>query len=279
MPERERERSCSRPKPQAKQRERERKDPTRGNNKKARPATGTWGQDLPRCLVGPGREKGGKHYGHDREADNCVLKGSSLRGGAARKQLQQAAESSTRTDQTILTRFRTKATAVKTKAKKPNTAGPNSTQRTRGTGHPASTSSISGTTTGTSRPTTSTTRTTSTTTRRTRTPTGTRSREPQKPKPKSRPQQRRNTKPRSTDSTPRRAERPRSSTSSSSSSTSPSTRPRSTTLNGTGHTATEADVRWACEKRTEGPRDGCSDQRHPQLGTSTTATTTTTTAT
>ena len=193
-------------------------------------------------MVGPGREKGGKHYGHDREADNCVLKGSSLRGGAARKQLQQAAESSTRTDQTILTRFRTKATAVKTKAKKPNTAGPNSTQRTRGTGHPASTTSISGTTTGTSRP---TTRTTSTTTRRTRTPTGTRSREPQKPKPKSRPQQRRNTKPRSTDSTPRRAERPRSSTSCSS----------------------------------EGPRDGCSDQRHPQLGTSTTATTTNTTAT
>ena len=191
-----------------------------------------------------------------------MLKGNSLRGGAARKQLQQAAERSTRTDQAILTRFRTKAMAVKTKAKKPNTAGPNSTQRTRGTGHPASTTSISGTTTGTSRP---TTRTTSTTTRRTRTPTGTRSREPQKRKPKSRPQQRRSTKPRSTDSTPRRAERPRSSTSSSSSSTSPSTRP--------------ADVRWACEKGTEGPRDGCSDQRHPQLGTSTTATTTTTAAT
>ena len=54
----------------------------------------------PRCLVGPGREKGGKHYGHDREADNCVLKGTNFRGGAARKQLQQAAESSTRMDQT-----------------------------------------------------------------------------------------------------------------------------------------------------------------------------------
>ena len=36
---------------------------------------------------------------------------------------------------------------MKTKAKNPNTAGPNSTQRTRGTGHPASTSSTSGTTT------------------------------------------------------------------------------------------------------------------------------------
>ena len=28
------------------------KDPTRGNNKKARPATGTWGQDLPEMLGG-----------------------------------------------------------------------------------------------------------------------------------------------------------------------------------------------------------------------------------
>ena len=266
MPEREREELLPPQAPSKAKRERER----------TRPAGTTRRQDPLLVHGARRREKGGKHYGHDREADNCVLKGNSLRGGAARKQLQQAAERSTRTDQAILTRFRTKAMAVKTKAKKPNTAGPNSTQRTRGTGHPASTTSISGTTTGTSRP---TTRTTSTTTRRTRTPTGTRSREPQKPKPKSRPQQRRNTKPRSTDSTPRRAERPRSSTSSSSSSTSPSTRPRSTTLNGTGHTATEADVRWACEKRTEGPRDGCSDQRHPQLGTSTTATTTTTTAT
>ena len=52
----------------------------------------------PRCLVGPGREKGGKHYGHDREVDNCVLKGTNFRGGAARKQLQQAAESSARMD-------------------------------------------------------------------------------------------------------------------------------------------------------------------------------------
>ena len=192
----------------------------------------------PRCLVGPGREKGGKHYGHDREADNCVLKGTSLRGGAARKQLQQAAESSTRTDQTILTRFRTEATAVKTKAKNPNTAGPNSTQRTRGTGHPASTSSTSGTTTGTSRP---TTRTTSTTTRRTRTPTGTRSREPQKRKPKSRPQQRRSTKPRSTKEGGETkilhlflifVYQPEHKAAID-----------GNTLNGTGHTATEADVR------------------------------------
>ena len=52
-----------------------------------------------------------------------------------------------------------------------------------------------------------------------------------------------------------------------------------TTSNGTGHTATEANVRRACEKGTEGPRDGRSDQRDPQVGTNTTTTTTATTAT
>ena len=99
-----------------------------------------------------GREKGGKHWSHDREADNCALKGTSLRaGGAACKQLQQAAEDCTRMDQAILTRFRTrsttterpKATATKTRAKPPSTASSPRTPRTRRTRSPTSTSRTS----------------------------------------------------------------------------------------------------------------------------------------
>ena len=168
--------------------------------KRSRPAQGRTRQQAPllvhgvrtcpRCLVGPGREKGGKHYGHDREADNCALQGTSLRGGAARKQLQQkAAESSTRTDQTILTRFRTrstttKATAVKTKARKPRMESSPSNTRTRGTRTPLRALKTSRPATRTTRP---TARDTPTTTRRTRTTTrptrtsGTNPRELRKP--------------------------------------------------------------------------------------------------
>ena len=75
-------------------------------------------------------------------------------GGAARKQLQQkAAESSTRTDQTILTRFRTRSTTTKAKAKKTRTESSPSTTRTRGTRTPSRASKTSRPATRTTRPT------------------------------------------------------------------------------------------------------------------------------
>ena len=48
-------------------------------------------RSYPRCLLGPGRGAGGKHWGHDRQAPDCVLYGSSAQGGAARKLLKEAA--------------------------------------------------------------------------------------------------------------------------------------------------------------------------------------------
>ena len=46
----------------------------------------------PRCMTGGPRGKGGKHYSHDREAEDCVLRGSEAQGGMARKILKDAAE-------------------------------------------------------------------------------------------------------------------------------------------------------------------------------------------
>ena len=48
-------------------------------------------RSCPRCLLGPGRGAGGKHWGHDRQAPDCVLYGSSAQGGAARKLLKETA--------------------------------------------------------------------------------------------------------------------------------------------------------------------------------------------
>ena len=41
--------------------------------------------------MGPGPGAGGKHWGHDRQAPDCVLYGSSAQGGAARKLRKEAA--------------------------------------------------------------------------------------------------------------------------------------------------------------------------------------------
>ena len=45
----------------------------------------------PRCMTGGPRGEGGKHYSHDRAAEDCVLHGSEAQG-AARKILKDAAE-------------------------------------------------------------------------------------------------------------------------------------------------------------------------------------------
>ena len=246
--------------------------PAQGGTRQKAPLLVHGVRTCPRCLVGPGKEKGGKHYGHDREAENCVLQGTSLRGGAARKQLQQkAAESSTRTppDQTILMRFRIRGTTTKAKAKKPRMESSPRARRTRRTRTPPRAPKTSRPATRTARP---TARDTPTTTRRTCTSTRTRgtgapsraskaSRQTRTnrptagdsptttkrtrtfantlakatPRSETREQSRllRSTKPLDMSTTSRRRTRPRSSSSSSTSSTSPRTRPRSTASSST----------------------------------------------
>ena len=46
--------------------------PAQAATKRQEPLLAHGVRTCPRCLVGPGREKGGTHWSHDREADNCA---------------------------------------------------------------------------------------------------------------------------------------------------------------------------------------------------------------
>ena len=67
------------------------RDPPPGTRTKTRKHIGGT-RCCPRCMTGGPRGQGGKHYGHDRAAEDCVLHVSTAQGGAARKLLIDAAK-------------------------------------------------------------------------------------------------------------------------------------------------------------------------------------------